>query len=915
MPQPALLTTKLYLPPRRANLVSRPRLIERLNQGWLHPLTLLSAPPGFGKTTILSEWIPQCPHCVTWLSLDNDDNDLTRFWSYVIAALQLLKADIGAQALTLLLAPQPASIEAVLTILLNEIAAFPDPFALVLDDYHVIDAQPIHQALTFLLDHLPPRMHLVMTSRADPPLPLAQWRARDQLVEIRAIDLRFTPDEAAAFLNRVMGLSLSASEIAALETRTEGWIAGLQLAALSMRGRDDLAGFIETFTGSHRFVLDYLIEQVLERQPDAIRTFLLQTSILDRVCAPLCDVVIGRSDSQAILEQVEHNNLFLISLDDERRWYRYHHLFADVLRVRLQQADSVQLPDLHRRASVWFAQNGLLTEAIDHALTGQAYEQAAQLMEQFGAPLFGNLHLWRLLNGWLTRLPLRIALDRPRLQIIQAWLLIDHGDFAAARSCVENAERALEHVAARDELRSLRGEIAALRARLAVNFGTPEQVIDYAQQAFESLDPKNGTIRAAVMISLGRAYLRQDDFREAREAFVTAMLQGRSEAQTYASILATFFNAYVQRVLGMWSAALDTCYQALNWAAERQGSAYFESGLILLALADLLRERNDLVAALSYASEAVQHSTQFGDVDFRLLSLHVLARVKQALGQIDEALAEVRQMQQLVQQQRIGWAVSLMAAHEAQLRLIQADYSAAEALQWLPHDLPELEPRRFLGDADLLVYRYEHVRLAPIQLLIVQGRTRHDAALLREALDQLNDLYQEAERIGFLWLRVKTLTLQALPQHALNDIRAAFERLDHALVLAEPEGYVRVFADEGEPLRRLLFEYQAQPDKPPHHLQSYIDHLLAAFPHERSRLPERPIGDQPPTAQKLIEPLSDRELEVLHLIATGASNQEIANKLVISLATVKRHISNIYGKLAVTSRTQALVRAQELQLL
>jgi len=905
-----LLATKLFIPPRRPrdSVVERSRLIDRLMAINGQRLTLISAPAGFGKTTLLSEWIPYCEHCVPWLSLDTNDNDPARFWMYVIAALQGLRSSLGANALALLQSPQSPPIEAVLTVLLNDIAAFPDRFVLVLDDYHLIETPDIHAALTFLLDHLPPQMHVMITGRSDPPLPLVRWRVRRQLAEIRAADLRFTPDEAASFLNHVMGLNLSADDIAALETRTEGWIAGLQLAALSMQGHDDVEGFIQSFSGSHAYIVDYLAEEVVQRQSADLQAFLLQTSIFDRMCGPLCDAVLMRTDSQATLETLQHSNLFVIPLDDERHWYRYHHLFAEVLRVRLRQADSVQVLDLHHRSSIWFAQNGLLMEAIEHALTGQAYEQAAQLMERVGTPIYGNVHLFRLLNDWLIKLPRNIAQNRPKLQITQAWLLIDQGDFAAAESCVENAERAVEHITAGDELRLLCGEIAALHSRLAVNLGTPDQVSDYARQALVDLDPKNVSMRGAVMINLGRAYLRQDDFRQAREAFVTAMSQGRSGAHTYFYLLATFFNVYLQRALGMWSAALESCYQALNWANEQPGNAYYESAYILLALADLLRERNDLAAALNHATEAVQRNTQSGDRDFLLLSLHVLARVKQALGQIEEALAEEHKTQQLVQQHRIGWAVDLLTAHETQLRLIQAGYSASEALQWLPQDVSELEPRRFLGDADLLVYRYEYIQLAPIQLRIVQGRTLHDVAVLHEAVDLLEKLYQAAEHAGFLWLRVKTLTLQALTYHALNDTRTAFDRLGYALALAEPEGYVRVFADEGEPLRLLILDSRSLIEKQTSHLKPYVARLLAAFP-AAHQVPSDP------QIKNLIEPLSDREREVLRLIADGLSNHEIADKLIIGLGTVKTHINNIFGKLDVKNRTQAVARARELNLL
>ena len=361
-----LLSTKLFIPPRRPrdSVVERSRLTQRLTELNGQRLTLISAPAGFGKTTLLSEWIPHSEHCVAWLSLDANDNDPVRFWSYVIAAVQLLQPDLGANALALLQSPQPPPIESVLTLLLNDVTMFSDRFVLVLDDYHLVETPAIHTALTFLLDHLPPQMHVMITSRSDPPLPLARWRVRRQLAEIRAADLRFTPAEAAAFLNRVMGLNLSAADIAALETRTEGWIAGLQLAALSMQGHGDVEGFIRSFTGSHAYIVDYLAEEVVQRQSSELQAFLLQTSILDRMCGPLCNAVLARTDSQATLETLRRGNLFVIPLDDERRWYRYHHLFAEVLHARLRDTQPEAMPVLHRRASEWCEQNGLLVDAI-----------------------------------------------------------------------------------------------------------------------------------------------------------------------------------------------------------------------------------------------------------------------------------------------------------------------------------------------------------------------------------------------------------------------------------------------------------------------------------------------------------------------------------------------------------------------
>ena len=428
-----ILATKLYIPPPRPKVVLRPRLIERLNEGLDRKLTLISAPAGFGKTTLVSEWVAGSERPAAWLSLDEGDNDPTRFLTYLVAALQTIAPDIGEGVLSVLQSPQPPPTESILTALLNEITAVPDDFVLVLDDYHVIDARPVDAALTFLLEHLPPQMHLVITTREDPQLPLARLRARGQLTELRAADLRFTPSEAAAFLNEVMGLNLSAEDIAALETRTEGWIAGLQLAALSMRGREDVPGFIRAFAGDNRYIVDYLVEEVLQRQPERVRSFLLQTSILDRLSGPLCDAVTGQEEGNALLEALERGNFFVVPLDDRRHWYRYHHLFADVLHAHLMAEQPDQVPTLHRRASEWYEQHGSAADAIRHALAAEDFERAADLVE-LAVPAMRRSRQEATLLGWLKALPDELIQCRPVLSVAYAGTLLQAASSRALRT-------------------------------------------------------------------------------------------------------------------------------------------------------------------------------------------------------------------------------------------------------------------------------------------------------------------------------------------------------------------------------------------------------------------------------------------------------------------------------------------------
>jgi LuxR family maltose regulon positive regulatory protein len=905
-----LLTTKLYIPPLRPNLVPRPRLNQRLSDRVGHKLTLVSAPAGFGKTTLLSAWIHAGEQRVTWLSLDEGDNDPARFWTYVIAALQRLHARIGETALSLLESPQPPPPEALLTLLLNDIAAFAQPFSLVLDDYHVITAQGVHQGVAFLLDHLPPQMHLMITSRADPPLALTRLRARNQLTEIRAADLRFTAEEAAAFLNEVMGLGLTAEQVAALETRTEGWIAGLQLAALSMQGRDDLASFIAAFTGSNAYIVDYLVEEVLQRQPEDVQTFLMRTCVLDRLSGALSDAVTGQDDGQAMLEHLYHANLFLIPLGDERKWYRYHHLFAEVLRNRLRQSTASQpglVLELHRRASAWFEHNGLLPEAVQHALAAADFERVADLIEHSAGVLFARPGLHGLLNTWLAALPGEIMRARPTLCILLAWLLFDRAQIDAAEQRLQDAEQALRHADLTDAIRDRLGTIAGARAMAAALRGDATQAIAYAEQALPNLRPDNLRIRGVVNGSLAVAYLSRGDLARAEQAFAEAVAMGRAAGNEHLALWATSMQTCLQRARGALRLALATGRQALDRAGERGLQLAPGLGGLNISMADVLRERNDLGAALHHADEAVAYFMTWGNIYLLLISLLVLARVKQAQGDLDGALAVVRRAQPLAQEHNVAPMLALLAAFEAQVRLAQGDLAAAvDLVQGTEQSVWSVEPPLHMNSFPIFPYTYEHKDIVEAQVWIAQGQAAADRALLEQAIALLERRRDEAEARGLPWLRIKSFALQALAYRALGDraqSEASARALGQALTLAEPEGYVRVFVDEGPPMAELLRRAQSRGIAP-----AYVNKLLSAFPDGGLSSAVR----RPPS---LIEPLNERELEVLRLIADGLSNREIAGKLIIALSTVKWHINNLYGKLHVRSRTQALARAKELGLL
>ena len=653
----SILATKLYIPPPRPKVVPRPRLIERLNEGLHRKLTLISAPVGYGKTTMLSEWIPQSERCVTWVSLDDGDNDPVRFWAYFIAALQMLDAEIGRNALALMRTPRLPSFEAILTTLLNEIAAFPEDFALVLDDYHVMDAKPVDastsvdDALTFLLEHLPPHMHLVVTTREDPNLPLARLRARDQLTEIRAADLRFTPGEAAVFLNQVMGLNLSAEDVTSLETRTEGWIAGLQLAALSMWGREDVPGFIRAFAGDNQYIVDYMVAEVLQRQSERVRSFLLQTSILDWLSGPLCDAVTGQEEGKALLETLERGNLFVSPQDDKRHWFRYHHLFADVLRAHLMEEQPDRVPTLHRRASEWYEHNGLEIEAFQHAAAANDVERAEHLIEGEGMPLQFRGAGAPVLK-WLESLP-KTALDaRPSLWVTYASTLLFGGQHTAVEQKLQAAEAALAAAALQgtepdDRTKDLVGRIASMRATLAVIQHDVETIITQSRRALEYLHPDNLPVRTATTWTLGYAYQLQGDRSAASRAYTEVISIGNSFGDSIYTIAATINLGQLQEADNQLALATRTYRRVLQLTGDPPDPIACEA---FLGLARITYQWNDLDTAQQYGQQCLQLTRQMDSVDTFASCGVFLARLKLAQRDAVGAAAILAEAEAFVRQ-------------------------------------------------------------------------------------------------------------------------------------------------------------------------------------------------------------------------------------------------------------------------
>ena len=891
----AILATKLYIPRLRPKLVHRRRLIERLNESLSSDckLTLISAAAGFSKTTLVSEWIADCRRPTAWLSLDEGDNDPACFLTYLVAALQTIAPNIGTGALVALQSPQLPSTESILTTLLNEIATIPNSFILVLDDYHIIEAKRVNQAVTFLLEHLPTQIHLVIATREDPPLPLARLRARGQLTEMRDADLRFTPAEAADFLNQVMGLNLAAEDIAALEARTEGWIAGLQLAAISMRGNPDAVTFIKSFTGSHHFVMDYLIEEVLQQQSESIQTFLLRTSILDRLCGPLCDAVLGSSSTsgQETLKYLERANLFIVPLDDERHWYRYHHLFAELLRQRLHQIASTgkgggDVAELHSRASRWYEDNGLGIEAFHHAAAANDVESVERIIEGTGIPLHFRGIVAAIL-GWLASLPKTLLDARPSLCARYATLSLVTGQTTGVEEKLQAADAAidaaLQGADPDDKTRDLIGEIAAARATLALTRYEPEAMITQARRALEYLAPESLFCRTRAIWTMGFAFEVQGDRVAAGQAYTEAIAISRASGNIRMTIVAAISLGAIQEFENHLHQAAETFRTGLQLAGDHPQPFENEAHL---GLARIFYEWNDLEAAEKHGQQGLQLARQYDRaIDRYIFSEVFLARLKLTRGDVVGAAALLAETAQSVRHNNFVHRIPEVAAAQVLVLLRQGDLAAAAQLA-KTHELPNSQAR----------------------VLLAQGDPSAALALL-------SPLRQQMEARGWQDERLKVMVLQVVALHASGEMEEALQLLGEVLALAEPEGFIRLFVDEGEPMRIMISDYRSSIEKQSRGqgrtLARYVDRLMAAFA-QPSTIPESKIEN--PTSG-MLEPLSRRELEVLRLIADGLSNQEIGDRLFLALDTIKGHNRRIFEKLDAKQRTEAVARARHLGLL
>ncbi len=930
---PPILTTKLYPPPTRAGdgIVLRPRLVERLTAGLrTTSLTLISAPAGFGKTTLVSALAnqqngsPQQPEAqqtgpasaaglpplnVAWLSLDDDDNEPTRFLAYLIAALQRLNPDIARTAQKMLQSAPPPT-EILLTAIINDVSTlFPGTRPiLILDDYHLIEAKPTNEALTFLLNHLPPPpdgLHLVIVTRDDPHLPLARLRSRGQLTELRAADLRFTTTEATEFLNRVMGLNLSEEDVAALDARTEGWIAGLQLAAMSLQKQPDTTRFIQSFSGSHRFILDYLVEEVLAQQPAGVQNFLLQTALLNRLTGPLCDALTGQDNGQATLQLLERANLFIVPLDEERRWYRYHHLFADLLRQRQHQNQSEQTPALHRRASAWYEHNGFPDEAIEHALKARDFEPAVRLIKnQIDSVWERGEHTK--LRRWLNGLPPETIAATPQLSIFQSWYLLAAGQQDNADRLLQAAQQALDaghtdpaHRPRPDDPRAaaLRGKLATVQAFSAFYRGDIAGIIQHASQALDDLPRQELSWRSTATHVLGDAHDFSGDMEAAHHSRLAALAASRATENSFLEMIASLKLAIVLRQQGQLSQMEEICRQQLQLAQKSGLAQTGVTGWLLAIWGEGLAEENKLEEAVHQAKKGVALAERGSDLAMLGWSYLCLIRVLFSTGNLAAAEALIRKIERVARDSFMPpWIISLKAAWQARIWLARDNQTAAAL--WVTD--------RRLTPGQELSYLHEMEMIALARILMAQGRLAEASPLLQRLL--------EAAEAGQRTARViEILAVQALCLQAQQQADPAVAALEKALGLAGPAGFIRIFVDEGLPLRRLLNAASARGIAP-----DYTGQLLAAFP-DAPTAP--PAPSKATTAAELalkssvVEPLSERELEVLQLIAAGLTNREISARLFVSPNTVKVHTRNIFGKLDAHDRDQAVARARKLGIL
>lgn len=892
-----IIKTKINVPALRRSLVSRKRLMNLLSEGirQRRQLTVVSAPAGFGKTTLVSEWIASNEIPAAWISLDEGDDNPSRFLTYLIAALQTLFSGLGDDILSALRSSQALPIETHLTSLLNELAASEEDFVLVLDDYQMVDSKAVDELLHFFIEHMPPQMHVIITTREDPALPLARLRVRNQLTEIRASDLRFTDGEAADFLNQVMGLHLSAKEVSTLEARTEGWVAGLQLAALSMQGHRDTAEFIRSFSGAHQFVLDYLLEEVLQKQPEDLQGFLLHTSILNRLSGSVCDALWRdeKTSGQERLEYLEHANLFVIPLDNERRWHRYHHLFRDLLRQRLaQKLTKAEIAQTHIRASEWLEQNGDIAEAFQHAISAEDLDRGARLAEFAWQGMDESFQAGTWL-GWVKQLPASVIRVRPVLCTQRGWAFMDAGNVADSESSLRDAEQCLKlpsHemvVVEKNQFRVLPARIAIARAYNAQAQNHFSDAVKYAGMAIELAPNEDDFLRTQASSILSGTHWASGDL-DAANKFMSDWIDAAKKAgNLFFAVAAAFGKADILTMQGRLREVMQVYQQVLEFASANSAENFTSHHHLGLGM--LHHELGNDELAAQHVQKAFELGKQSTIVDWAYRKSLAQAQWKESEGDLNGALEFLDEAKRFYVRTPIP-DLRPVDALKARMYLKQGDLQQAQAWAWSSG----------LSLRDKAEYLHEFELLTLVNLTLTG---QPDEQQLADAFSLLERLYQKATEQNRPRSQIEILMMQALVFKSKQHSSKSLEALKQALQLAEPEGYLRLFLDEGAPIIALLSEAANKNISP-----AYVRKILA---HQTSASEPARIS----ASNSLIEPLSERELEVLHLIAQGLSNQEITQKLVVALSTVKGHNLRIFAKLQAKSRTEAVARARELGLL
>ena len=921
-----LIRTKLRLPFTRPELVTRPRLQARIAQGLRAPLTLITAPAGFGKTTLVASCIADYGIPIAWLSLDKNDNQVERFLIYLVAALQEASPIIGSDAAQLLRAVSPAPPEAVLTSLINDLDAAKDEIALVLDDYQFIRSQAVHEAVAFVLEHCPSPLHVVIVSRSDPPLALTRLRARGQMVELRAANLSFTEPEAARFLNDIMGLDLDAGSVTVLAERTEGWIAGLQMAAitiqsaLSMRDREDVLGFIEGFSGTNRYILDYLLEEVLASQPPEIQHFLLHTSILERLSAPLCDAILADDDgmnrqdderrseslitgqSSSILEYLERANLFLVPLDDERVWYRYHQLFADLLRTQLQKSLGAEgVARLHLRAAEWYEQNGRILEAIQHASIAADDEMVEQLIEQHYMEMVnrGEMSQVRL---WMGKLSKELIYRRPWLCLYEALSRSWFGQLEEANLLLNEAEKRIQAETLADiptpDAQSMLGYHAYVKSRVTAMQGDIGQAIELCRRAGKNIPADKLGLQNDVSITLGYEYFLYGDFVNADKTLHQTIRSGYIARAINNPVAAYAILARIQVYQGKLHAAYDLLQMAAQLIQEADGQYLGATGLVEVGLAALFCEWNDVEAALVRIKRGLDYLPWWGKADDLVLAYITLWRIQLAQGNRTEAAGAIEKAVQLIQTCGVfGEARSAVETTQIRFWLAEGDWQAVDrwGISFDEKDHRSDDPFQFIDELG---------QITRARVFMAQDK-------LDDAIGLLSHLVDVARSFGRLGRLIEIMILKALALQSVGETAQADKLVTNSLRLAEPEGYLRVFLDEGQPMQELLAQWLAHTRDSS--LGGFAKRLLSQFDAEPQLVTAAQGKSSPPG--ELIEPLSQREMEVLQLIAQGNTNKEIAQQLIVAPGTVKAHAASIYRKLDVANRTEAVARARQLGIL